>query len=132
MSILSPRSPFLPNTAAFIGLVPTLLGFSALVWPRSVLTNFEFPAPKTPDGLRLSDSLCQLFGVRDVALGLMVLVIRLRGDRVMLGQSLLLGALLPLGDGAVSLSHIGGGAWKHWAFIPVMVAVGGALMGWGQ
>ena len=117
-----------PNFAALIGCIPTLIGATAIVRPESVLSILEFPPAKTPDAQKLTDSLSRIFGARALATGLLVLAIRFRGDRELLGWAMLILALLPFVDGVVSLQQIGGGAWRHWALVPLMIGISACLL----
>ncbi|KAH8898828.1 hypothetical protein GQ53DRAFT_742013 [Thozetella sp. PMI_491] len=120
----------LPNIATGIAVIPTLFGINAMVNPRSMLTISNIPHPKTPEAQKLTDNLIRLFGSRDFITGALVFSIRAYGSRELLGQAMLLTALLPVADGFFGLSQTGGGLMMHWPIVPVIVGVGCALLGW--
>lgn len=47
-----------------------------------------------------------------------------------MGKGLLVSILLPVMDGLVSRSLIGGGELQHWVFPPVLGLVAAGLLGW--
>lgn len=130
-SILHSQSPLLPTAAAIFGFFPALAGAVGLFLPRLVLAGaFEFELPASPKDQRLTDSLMRLFCVRDLFLGGVALAAWHNGDNKTLGAIMLMGAGVVFTDGAVNTHQTGGGAWKHWPFVPVMASIGAGLLGW--
>ncbi|KAM0715038.1 hypothetical protein Q7P37_009503 [Cladosporium fusiforme] len=129
-SILSPTSQVLPNTAAIIGLVPTLLGINFIFRPRSALDLLLFPTPKDPEAQKLVDNLLRIYGARDIAIGLPTLIAWYFGHRKILGWLMIVGIITTGVDGWVSRLQIGGGEWRHWAFAPLGFGLGGGMLGW--
>ena len=129
-SFLGANSNILPNTAAAFGVISTLIGINAVLRPRSALKIFDFKLPDDPKSHQLIDALLLIYGARDIGLGLLTLIVWYHGDRTALGWSVLIGSSVPVADGIVSGWVMGEDVWKHFAFVPVMAAVGAGLLGW--
>ena len=129
--IFSSQSPYLFHAAAGFGSMPLLIGTFALFRPRAALEHlFEFPAPKDPNAQKLVDNLMLLFGARDMFLGTATALTWYYGHRELLGCMMLAGSGVVLIDGAVSHRQIKRAELKHWGFVPVMLVLGGGLLGW--
>jgi hypothetical protein len=129
-SLLSPTSHLLPNTAAAIGLVPIALGLNAILRPRSGLSILSFPAPQEPQTQNLVDNLVRIYGARDVAIGVPILLSWHFGDRRMLGWLLVTGAFTACVDAWATKLQNGRGEWTHLPFAVVGVGLGGGMLGW--
>lgn len=129
-SIFSPTSQALPNTAAVIGLVPIALGINAILRPRSALTLLEFATPKEPEAQKLADNLMRIYGGRDVAIGVPMLLSWYFGDRKVLGWLLITGAFTASVDAWSTRLQNGKGEWNHLPFAVVGVGLGGGILGW--
>lgn len=129
-SIFSPTSQALPNTAAVIGLVPIALGINAILRPRSALGLLEFPTPKEPESQKTVDNLMRIYGGRDVAIGVPMLLSWYFGDREVLGWLLITGALTASVDAWATRLQNGKGEWNHLPFAVVGVGLGGGILGW--
>ena len=129
-SIFSPTSQALPNTAAIIGLVPLGLGINAIVRPRSALSLLEFSAPKEPESQKLVDNLMRIYGGRDVAIGVPILLAWYFEDRKILGWLLITGAFTATVDAWATKLQNGKGEWNHLPFAVIGVALGGGILGW--
>jgi hypothetical protein len=129
-SILSPTSQVLPNTAAVIGLVPIALGVNAILRPRSGLSILEFAAPKEPETQKLVDNLIRIYGARDVAIGVPILLSWHFGDRRLLGWLLITGAFTACVDAWATKLQNGKGEWNHLPFSVIGVGLGGGILGW--
>lgn len=109
----------------FIGM-----GLNAMVRPRSGLDIFEFPLPSaSPEWEKLVDNLMIIYGVRDVFMGLAMLVVHRCGSRKALGWVMLAAGAVAGVDGWVSIQQIGRGQWNHWGYAPVLIVVGGLITG---
>jgi len=129
--ILSPQSSVLPNTAAVIACFPVGLGIAGLLYPRATLKNIsEFEGPTTPKEQKLTDNLIRFFGARDLNIGLSCLAVWYMGDRRALGCMMLFGSGMATIDGFLQMDQTGKGWEKHWPVVPIMIAVGAALLGW--
>lgn len=129
-SIFSQDSSLLPNTAAFLGLVPTFLSINTILRPRSALGQLQFPAPRDPEAQRLVDNLMRMHGGRDMALGLSMLIARYSGHRKVLGYMMVLGVVVSCVDGWVSKLQVGKGEWINWSFALLFMGLGGDMLGW--
>lgn len=128
-SILSPSSTVLPNTAAVIAVFPLALGLNAILRPRATLELFTFALPAAPEAQKLTFNLIRLYGARDLYLGASTLAAWYNGDRKTLGWLLLLGGGVVFADGLIEREQTGKGVEKHWPLVPVMAALGAALLG---
>lgn len=129
-SIISSTSQLLPNTAAVIGLVPTALGINAILRPRAALGLLEFAAPKEPESQKLVDNLMRIYGGRDVAIGVPLLLAWYFEDRKILGWLLITGAFTASVDAWATRLQNGKGEWNHLPFAAIGVALGGGILGW--
>lgn len=129
-SILSPSSTVLPNTAAILGVIPTVLGIYAISRPRGALGLLQFPAPKDPEAQKLADNLMRIYGGRDLAVGLATLVVWRFAGRRALGWLMVSQMVMPFADGWAARLQIGKGAeWMHLPFAAVGLGLGGGLLG---
>ncbi|EMC95908.1 hypothetical protein BAUCODRAFT_148763 [Baudoinia panamericana UAMH 10762] len=129
-TLLSPTSQILPNTAAVIGIFPSVMGVACLINPRFGFSVFDQRPVSNPESQKLVDNLMRLFGARDVYLGLTNLIAWQLNDRVMLGYCTLLGTGVVIVDGLVQKWQTGEGEWRHWGFVPVTALLGAGLAGW--
>lgn len=89
MPFSTPKSvDYFANTTFAVGLVPIILGINAILRPASALSILEFPAPPNAEGQRLAKSLMQIYGGRNISLGLLMILIWARGDRRTLGLAM--------------------------------------------
>ncbi|KAJ0122106.1 hypothetical protein J7T55_002618 [Diaporthe amygdali] len=132
-------SDLLPNASAALGFVLCFFGVGTFWNPQIFLfDNWGFrgvpsAADRSPEQRQQRRSflaLARIYGSRNFVLGLLTLAIRLSGDRKLMGWSMLLGTLEPLGDGFIQFSLNGAGVMKHWMFVPVSLGVGAGLLGW--
>jgi len=124
--------PLLRTAALLISALPIALGSLALLNPHYMLVKmFEYPLPPASADQKVTLSQVRSFGIRDIFVGAACLGAWYRGDDVMLGFLVLMGAGLAVGDGFAQRSAVGRGQWtKHWVFVPVLGGVGMGLMGW--
>lgn len=122
--------PYFVNAAAVLGVAPIVFGVNAILRPHSALSLLQFSAPPQPEGQRLTLSLIQIAGGRNIALGLMILAAWTRRDRRTLALTILATTPVAVIDGFVSRAQIGRGEWNHWAFIPLSLGAAGGLLGW--
>ncbi|CAD0091546.1 unnamed protein product [Aureobasidium vineae] len=129
---LSSRSPLALNIGAASGVFQLALGLTGVFQPRVMLQEVWGFKPSTKPGEEqlLIESLMQLYGVRNIALGLMILAVRTLADSRTLGWVLMTDILVAIGDGFVQKRCTGGGEWKHWSFVPVGVGMGMLLLGY--
>jgi len=127
---LTPRmadSQLLPNVAGVAGLVPCALGINAMLRPRSGLQILDFPPPKDKDSQRLVDNLMLMYGARDLAVGVPVLLAWYL-DRRALGWLMFVNAIIPCVDAWAAKRQNGKGVWMHLPFAALGVGLGAALL----
>ena len=128
---LSSNSPFALNLGAAAGVFQLTLGLTAIIQPRVMLQDvWGFKPAATPGQDQvLLESLMQLYGLRNIALDLMILAVRTLADSRTLGWVLMTDMLVALGDGFVQKKCTGSGQWKHWGFLPIGAAMSMLLLG---
>ncbi|KAH8779757.1 hypothetical protein F5883DRAFT_540537 [Diaporthe sp. PMI_573] len=136
-------SDLLPNATAALGAVLCFFGIGTFCSPHIFLfDNWGMNGvpsvadadskPEQKQQRKAFLALARIYGSRNFVLGLLVMAIRMSGDRRLMGWSMLLGCLEPLGDGLIqfSLTRTGASVMKHWVFVPVTLGVGAGLLGW--
>lgn len=116
-----------PSIAALAGLVPTVLGINAIFRPRSALRVIDFPVPKDAESQKLVDNLMLMYGARDLAVGLPILL-AWYFDRRALGWLMIVNAIIPCVDAWAARRQAGKGEWMHLPFVALGVGLGAALL----
>ena len=122
------QSQLLPNIAGLAGLVPSFLGINAILRPSSGLRVLDFTAPKDPESQRLVDNLMLMYGARDLAVGLPVLLAWYFDRRAELGWLMFANAVIPCVDAWAAKRQNGRGEWVHLPFAVVGLGLGYALL----
>lgn len=133
------NSELLPNAVAGLGVALCFFGVGALWNAQSfVFNNWAMrgvpsaagtsPAEKQQHKIFLA--LAHIYGLRNILLGLLTITIRLSGDRRLMGWSMLIGALEPLGDGMIQYSLNGVGVMRHLMIVPFSLGLSAGLLGW--
>ena len=122
--------PYFSHGATAITLLPGLLGINILLNPGGMMKAVEFPVPADAPNRALSFSLMRMFGIRNISVSVLVMLIRSTGDEKLLGLSLVPLASMALLDGLMSKSLIGHGQWNHWALVPVLGGLSAGLLGY--
>jgi len=117
----------IPSIAALAGLVPTVLGINAIFRPRSALRVIDFPVPKDAESQKLVDNLMLMYGARDLAVGLPILL-AWYFDRRALGWLMIVNAIIPCVDAWAARRQAGKGEWMHLPFVALGVGLGAALL----
>jgi hypothetical protein len=110
--------------AGLLGLFLCLVG-AALIWaPVSAVQAFGI------DPSHLADiALAPGLGVRDVALGLLILGFALARNKAAAGAALLVTAIVPIGDFAIAGKAVGyAAAVRHLIAVPFLVVLGLVLV----
>jgi hypothetical protein len=118
----------IPNIAFLAGLVPTLLGINAILRPRAGLRVIGFAPPKDAASQKLVDNLMLMYGARDIAVGLPILLSWYFDDRRALGWLMVVNAVIPCVDAWAARRQTGGGEWMHLPFAALGVGLGAALL----
>jgi hypothetical protein len=118
-------------SAVALALIIGIPGAMAVARPLPTLNAvFKFSAPPGVDGRRITSSLARLCGARDLYAGLTMLAIWYRGDRVLLGWSLLFAVGVAAVDSWVAKLQLGHHDWNHWGAMLFLGGTGVALVGW--
>ena len=92
------------GVAALVAVAIIVIGALYVSWPRAATRSFGLPLPE--DGPNIAWWL-RLKGVRDIASGLIVLVMMVWGGSRTVGIVLFVAALIPIGDMLVILAAKG-------------------------
>ena len=92
------------SLAALIAVAVIVLGCSYLVAPERAVGSFGLKLPASDPDTR---AWLRLKGIRDLGLGLLVLAMMLTADRPVVGVTLLVAAIVPLGDMSIVLGSGG-------------------------
>lgn len=138
LHILSPSSSLLPNFAGSLSLLAIAAGATSLINPRVGLEAFGFRPIADRDGMVLAEAAMQVYGVRNMGMGIANLIIwwaqhtstgstkhTLRG---LMGALLLSGAATPIVDGYAAHRQGRTNPWNHWAFAPITILLGAGLI----
>lgn len=128
--LLNSQSPHLLTTASVLSVFPFLLGIVGTLSPSSGFKIFNFPEPTTPEAQKLGSNLFLFWASRDLFMGATGLIAAYNGDRKMLGAIYLAMCGVASFDAWISVRQSGKGAWMHLGFLPVLMGVGGGLLGW--
>ncbi|KAM0814725.1 hypothetical protein AB5N19_00515 [Seiridium cardinale] len=131
MSLSTPRSvEYFANATFVVGILPTVLGINAVLRPASALSLVGVSQPSQPQDQKLAHFLIQMYGARNIAVGLLALLLWSRGERRTLGLGMF--AMMPIAliDGFASRMQLGRGEWGYWFFVPVGAILGAGSLGW--
>lgn len=112
MATTSGPSSLLANAAVVFGTIPSIIGIRGLLAPTELITSVGFPRA-APESLRLVEGVTRLYAARNVVMSSICVAVWYRGDRKLLGMTMLLIGLSPIADTFVSWQVIGGGLWNH-------------------
>ena len=131
--------PYLELVSSIYGII--FIGFGILWFiniPKS-LSFFELPYPKiisskgsaksSAEVKQLVDVFAVVYGIRDVYMGVSIIIAALFGTRQVLGWIIVAAASVAATDGAACFFIVGKGAGNHWSYAPVMAVLGGVLLG---
>lgn len=104
-------------------------GLNGLFRPDAHLQALEFPAHIEPKAQKLNYALMRIWGIRNVTVSSILIIIWNSGNERLLGQALCAALAIPVVDGFVSRALTGGGATQHWSVPPVQVVVIAGLFG---
>ena len=121
--------PTLRIAASFFATIYLGFGIAFTLQPGTALKYFEFEIPVSPSAQQLAEHLIVLYAVRDLFMAVAIYAGAYFGDRRTLGWTLIAGGAVAFADGAVCRAEAGKGEWNHWGYAPMLVAVGGLLLG---
>lgn len=121
---------FFLNVSLAMGSVLSLLGLNALFRPENHLKRLGFPLPAETQAKKLSYALMRIWGVRNVSVGTLLYFIWLTGNATLMAKTLGIVTALPVVDGFVSRSLIGGGEFQHWMNPPILAVIIAGLLGY--
>jgi hypothetical protein len=117
--------------AVGLALIIGIPGAVAVARPLPTLGSvFKFSAPNTVEGRRITSSLARLCGIRDLCANLTLLAIWYRGDRELLGWSLLFATGVVVVDSWVTRLQLGRNEMSHWIATLCLGGTGAVLVGW--
>ena len=110
--------------AGLLGAFVSLVGLALIVSPFNAVQAFGI------DPSHMADiSLAPGIGVRQLVLGLIIVLLAIRRDASALGATLLLGSLIPLADFVIAGKALGyGAAIRHLITLPFSLLLGIALV----
>ena len=135
------------STLPYLELVANLyatifIGFGILpfVNPAMTLSFFELPYPQgsskgpaaanaSADAKKTMDAFMVAYGVRDIFMGVAIYAAALCGTREALGWIVVAAGCVAFTDGAVCKFMVGKGEMNHWSYAPVLVVLGGVMLG---
>ncbi len=130
---------YLELAASFYATIFIGFGILWFVNPPKALSFFELPYPqvtsKSPtkkvlaDAKKTMDAISIVYGVRNIFMGAAIYAAALCGTRQALGWIVVAAGCVAATDGAVCKFMVGKVAMNHWSYAPVMVMLGGVLLG---
>ena len=131
--------PYLELAASFFATVFIGFGILWFVNPTKALSFFELPYPQDPpksdtknvsaQAKKTMDCFSVVYGVRDIYMGVAIHAAALCGTRQALGWIVIAAGGVAATDGAVCKFMVGKGEMNHWSYAPVMMVLGGVLLG---
>ena len=97
------------------------------MWGFTTSKTSTKTTPNNPSETRLTEAVMQLYGIRNIVLGLSIFAVWWSGDSRTLGLVVLADSLVAFGDGFVQRAVCGRGEWQHWSFLPVGWGLAGVL-----
>lgn len=120
------------NATAVINIIPILAGLNAILRPTSALSMLGFVAPpEQAQTQKLCRSLLQMYGVRQVAMGLTGLTLWSFAEHRLMGAILFANMPIAIVDGWVVRRQTGGGEWGTLGICARFFGIGGRTSGMG-
>lgn len=131
--------PYLELAASFYATIFIGFGILWFVKPQMALSFFELPYPQitskgatkkgSADAKKTMDAISVAYGIRNVFMGVAIYSAALCGTRQTLGWIVIAAGCVAGTDGAVCKFMVGKGEMNHWSYAPVMVMLGGLMLG---
>ena len=99
--------------------------------PVQAMSFFEIYPSSTSNLVdqQILDVLSIVYGIRDVFMGVAIFAAAAYGDRRALGWIVVAAGGAAAVDGWACQVKVGKGEWNHWGYAPVLVVLGGLLLG---
>ncbi|KAF2166928.1 hypothetical protein M409DRAFT_22980 [Zasmidium cellare ATCC 36951] len=125
------HSPLLLKTATALSLFPLSLGLIGTLSPSSGYKIFSIPPPtQNAEAYSLGTHLFLFWASRDLFMAAAINIAAWNGDRRTLGMVYLAMCGVGAFDAWTCERVVGKGKWAHLGFLPLLVGVGGGLLGW--
>ncbi|KAK4691246.1 hypothetical protein P7C71_g5710, partial [Lecanoromycetidae sp. Uapishka_2] len=131
--------PSLELAASFYATIFIGFGLLWFVNPQKALSFFELPYSKitskgatkkgSADAKETMDAVSVAYGVRSIFMGATIYATALYSTRQALGWVTIAAGCVAGTDGAVCKFMVGKGEMNYWSYAPVMVALGGLMLG---
>ena len=132
--------PYLELVANLYATIFISFGILPFINPAMTLSFFELPYPQSsskspttadgpPDAKKTMDAVLIVYGVRDIFMGAAIYAAALCGTRQALGWIVVAAGCVAFTDGAVCKFMVGKGQMNHWSYAPVLVVLGGVMLG---
>ena len=120
--------PYFFHAAVPLSVILLGFGLNAIFRPDAHLKSLGFPTHTEAIGGKLNSALMSIWGVRNVSVSLLLLLIWSQKDEILMAKALGVALALPVMDGFVSRRLIGGGELQHWSFPPILgITIAGLL-----
>lgn len=133
MSSNNTAKPSWPITASTVfATIFIAAGINAILRPEHALTFFEFEYPSTLSPAKdVVDALMLVYGIRDIFMGVAMYAAAWHGNRKTLGWIVFVGGIVAVADGIACRGKGANGKaeWGHWGYAPMLIVVGGLLVG---
>ncbi len=131
--------PYLELVSSVYATIFVGFGILCFVNPAKTLSFFELPYPQPTsksaakkgsfDARKTLDAIFVVYGVRDIFMGAAIYAAALFGTRQALGWIVIAAGSVAATDGAVCKFMVGKGEMNHWSYAPVLVVLGGVMVG---
>ena len=131
--------PYLELVAGFYATIFVSFGILWFINPQMALSFFELQYPQSAskgsaaDALsnakKTMDAISIAYGVRDIFMGVAIYAVAIYGTRQALGWIVIAAGSVAFTDGAICKFMIGKGEMNHWSYAPVLVVLGGIMLG---
>lgn len=122
--------PYILQGSLALGALPILFGLNGMLRHEAHMRNLQLPLHTEPAARKLEYALMRIWGIRNLSVGSLLVLIWTLGDEKIMAMALSAGVAVSLTDGFVSRSLIGGGELQHWSFTGACVITMMGLYGW--
>ena len=122
--------PYMFRGSLILGALPIFFGINGMLRPEAHLSSLLLPLHTEPEARKLDYALMRIWGIRNISVGFLLVLIWTLGDERIMGTALCAGLAVSLTDGFVSRALIGGGELQHWSFTGACAVTMMGLFGW--